>query len=472
MRRLSLVAALLLAACSSKEDTNSSNPDAGVEAGLNAVPEWDKQVTPPADDEAAKKRVECGYAAGALPAETQGKSRPVGKDIPIETIVIVMMENRSFDHYFQKAKENGLTDMDVAPADFSNPGPDGMPVKIFRDQRLCFVDTNHEWDGSHEQVGPEDKMDGFVKTNEGHHEIPVHGTPDMNAGSRAMGYYEKSDIPFMYWAAENFAVGDRYFCSLMGPTWPNRMFLYGASSWGRMENKLPDPPYETLFDLLEKRGVTWRIYPSQTMGAGVVAGSVIKYAAEHVAFNGDDYFKDAAEGKLPQVVFVDPKIGKENYNQNDEHPPAIMQIGQQWLSKVTKALIDSPQWSKSALFITYDEHGGLYDHVPPPKACEPDTRKPDVAGAKFDRYGIRVPFVVVSPFAKKKFVSHKVYDHTSITRFVEAKFTLPAMSKRDANAEAPYDMFDFAAVPNKTPTQPPAVTIDDKALAACKGWYE
>lgn len=473
MRRSSLVASLLVAACSSKEDPVTNNDvDAGADTALNAVPEWDKPVTAPADPDAEKKRLDCGYAAGALPAETQGKSRPMGKDIPIDTIVIVMMENRSFDHYFQKAKDHGLADVDVAPADFSNPDKDGKPIPIYRDQRLCFVDTNHNWDGVHEQVGPSDKMDGFVTSNEGHHEIPVHGTPDMNAGSRAMTFYDKPDLPFMYWAAEQFAIGDKYFCSMLGPTWPNRQFLYAASSFGRTSNKLPDPPYETIFDLLEKRGVSWRIYPSQTMGALVVAGSILKYQADHVAFSGDEFFTDAAAGKLPQVVFVDPKIGKEGYDQNDEHPPAVMQIGQQWLAKVTKTMIDSPQWSRSALFITYDEHGGLYDHVPPPKACEPDSRPPDDPRWKFDRYGIRVPFVVVSPYAKKKFVSHRVYDHTSITRFVEARFTLPAMSKRDANAEAPWDMFDFTAPPNSKPSSPPAVPIDEKAIAACKGWYE
>lgn len=472
MSRSLLIASLFLASCSSKQDDNvDPGVDGGPDGALNAVPEWDKPVTAPADDEASKKRLDCAYAAGSLPAETQGKSRPLGKDIPIDTIVIVMMENRSFDHYFQKAKENGL-DIDVAPADFTNPGPDGKPVPIFRDQRLCFVDTNHNWTGVHEQVGPTGLMDGFVTTNEGHHEIPVHGTADMNAGSRAMAYYEKADVPFMYWAAEQFSVGDKYFCSMLGPTWPNRMFLYAGSSFGRTSNKLPEPPYQAIFDLLEKRGVSWRIYPSQTMGAFVVADSVIKFQKEHVAFSGDEFFADAAAGTLPNVVFVDPKIGKEGWDQNDEHPPAIMQIGQQWLAKVSKAMIDSPQWSRSALFITYDEHGGLYDHVTPPKACEPDGRAPERAGAKFDQYGVRVPFLVISPFAKKKFVSHHVYDHTSITRFIESRFTLPALSKRDANAEAPWEMFDFAAPPNAKPTPPPVVTVDDKAVAACKGWYE
>jgi phospholipase C len=467
--RFALLIPFALAACSSKEDPIPVDPDAG--ASLKAVPEWDKQVTAPADDEAKKQREACSYAAGTLPAETQGKSYPMAKDIPIDTIVIVMMENRSFDHYFQKAKDHGLTDLDVAPADFENPGPDGKPVTIFRDTSLCFVDTNHNWDGTHEQVGTTDKMDGFVKTNEGHHEIPVNGTPDMNAGARAMGYYDKPDLPFMYYVAEQFALGDRYFCSVLGPTWPNRAYLYAASSFGKVSNKFPEGVDQTIFDLLEKRGVSWKIYAGATPGAGIFVKQFLQYREEHVAFSGDEFFTDAAAGKLPQVVFLDPKLASEGYASNDEHPPAIMQIGQEWLARVTKTMIESPHWSRSAMFLTYDEHGGLYDHVPPPKACEPDAREPELAGAKFDRYGIRVPFAVISPFAKKRFVSHKVYDHTSIVRFVQARFTLPAMTKRDANAEAPWDMFDFAAAPNGKPALPPAVPINEAQKAQCATWY-
>jgi len=474
LRRAAFVPFALVAACSSSDpetpatDASTDTSDAA-EVGLLPVPEWDKPVTPPADDAAKAAREGCKYDKGALPAETAGKSAPVGASIPVENIVVVMMENRSFDHYFQKLKENGHPDADVAPADFSNPDADGKPVKIFRDTRLCFVDTNHEWDGSHEQVGPKDLMDGFVKTNEKHGTPAPNGTADMMNGARAMGYYEKADVPFMYWAADQMAIGDRYFCSLLGPTWPNRMFLYAATSFGRTSNKLPDGVDVTLFDNLEKRGVTWKIYNSGTPGLGVIADRVVKYK-EHVV-SIDEYETDAAAGTLPQVAFVDPKIGAEGYNQNDEHPPAIMQVGQGFLAKVTTTLMKSPQWKKSALFITYDEHGGLYDHVVPPKACAPDdrpTQPPAKPEEKFDRYGIRVPFLVISPFAKKSYVGHHVYDHTSIVRFIEAKFTLPAMTRRDANAEAPYDLFDFATPANLGAPLPPAVTTDPKALSDCK----
>ena len=445
--------------------------DAGADAPLswNDVPEWDKNVTAPTDEAANTNRAACTYAKGALPAETQGATHPTGKNLPIDTIVIVMMENRSFDHYFQKGKESGL-DVDVAPSDFSNPAADLTPVTIHRDTRLCMVDTAHGWTEVHDQVGKDSTMDGFFKTNDGHHDLPAGGKdkPELLSGARSLTYYEKADLPFMYWAAEQFSIGDRYFCSLLGPTWPNRMYLYGASSFGTVGNGFPQNVDQTIFELLEKRGVSWEIYSSTSPGASVFIDRVIKYR-EHIT--PEVNFYDAAKaGTLPQVVFLDPQVAAENFDKNDEHPPAIMQIGQKWLSNVTKTMMASPQWSRSAMFITYDEHGGFYDHVVPPKACVPDDlplEAPATSGQKFDQYGIRVPFVVISPYAKKKYVSHRVYDHTSILRFVESRFTLPALSGRDANAEAPWDVFDFAAPPNVPASLPPDVTVDDKTYAEC-----
>ena len=136
-----------------------------------------------------------------------------------------------------------------------------------------------------------------------------------------------------------------------------------------------------------------------------------------------------------------------------------------------KALFQSPHWAHSALFLTYDEHGGLYDHVPPPAACAPDdfpAHTPDgPVDGDFKRYGFRVPLLVVSPYAKRGHVSHHVTDHTSILRFVETRFNLPAITKRDANAEPPFDMFDFAHPDTSIPTLRDAV-IDQDQLQKCK----
>jgi phospholipase C len=151
-----------------------------------------------------------------------------------------------------------------------------------------------------------------------------------------------------------------------------------------------------------------------------------------------------------------------------------MQVGQSWLAGIVRALIASKQWPHLAMFLLYDEHGGLYDHVPPPKACPPDSIAPILSTdggspyGGFDEYGVRLPFVTFSPYAKRRYVSHKVFDHTSVLRFIEARFELPALTKRDANAFAPWDVFDFSAPPNLKPPPVPDVVVDQPTLQQCQ----
>ena len=178
----------------------------------------------------------------------------------------------------------------------------------------------------------------------------------------------------------------------------------------------------------------------------------------------EDFMIDAQNGTLPQVSFVDPIfIGQANV-ENDEHPPSTIQVGQNFTAGIINALFASPQWPSSALFLTWDEHGGFYDHMPPPAACVPDDIPPmlgsgDEPGA-FDRYGIRVPVAVVSPFARPHYVSHRIYDHTSILRFIETRFDLPALTRRDANADPMLKLFRFRRPSFPTPPTLPAAVID------------
>jgi len=463
-----LCLAIATIACSNESDQDSKPPPDGP---LPGPTEWNRDVTPPSDAEAATKRGACGYAVGALPAETQGKSHPNGKDIPIDHVLVMMMENRSFDHYFQKLPEYGQPDVEVAPAGFTNPDADGNPVPPFHDTQYCFVDTNHEWSGSHQQYGG-GKMDGFFLTNDGFSEAPPNGSPDLVSGKRALAYYDETDLPFYYWLAGEFAIADHYHCSLLGPTFPNRMYLYAATSFGVADGSLANTNGQNiLIDNLELRQIDWKVYGDGIVGEAEFPDKFIPHVDRRHFLA--DLYADAAAGTLPQFAFVDPNLGMEAYNQNDEHPPAMAQGGQKLVAQVVDAIAESPAWSRTALFITYDEHGGLWDHVPPPAACPPDDRKPNVdPKAAFDRLGIRVPMMVVSPWAKKHFVSHHTYDHTSIVRFVEARFVMPAMTARDANAEAPWEMFDFSAPPHATP---PAVEIPDipaDKLAACKAIFD
>jgi phospholipase C len=163
---------------------------------------------------------------------------------------------------------------------------------------------------------------------------------------------------------------------------------------------------------------------------------------------------------------VDPEHST-GIKETSEHPPANMQHGQRWLWEIVDAFTKSPIWNRAALFIAYDEHGGFADHAPPPPACHPGTGDPEETGSgTFDRYGIRVPVYVVSAYAKRHYVSHVTHDHTSILRFVQARFGLPALSNRDANADAMMDMFDFEAGPQPPPTfpEPP---VDPAKVAEC-----
>ena len=467
MRLLTGVSLLAIVACSSPDEAASPPPP----SGDNAPEAWNREVTPPSDAEAAAARAACDYAAGHLPAETHGASERQGAAIPIDHVVIVMMENRSFDHYFQKLPEYGQPDVEVAPADFTNPDPDGLPVGTFRDEGYCFVDTAHGHGSTMAQVN-DGAMDGFVVTSEGNHELPVGGTLEMLKGDRALSYYDERDIPFYYWLANEFSIGDQYFSSIPGPTWPNRVYLYAATSFGETSNVLVEAGERpTVLDYLELRGVSWKLYASTTASLGIVVDKLFEFNQLGRIVSVSEYFVDAANGTLPQVAFVEPGIGREAHDANDEHPPAIMQIGQKFVAEVVDALTKSPHWSRSALFLTYDEHGGLYDHVAPPPACRPDDLAAE-SGFAFDRLGVRVPFIVVSPYARKHHVSHRVYDHASIVRFLEARFVMPAMTGRDANAEAPFDMFDFDS---PAFLDPPAIAIppvDANVLASCKAIFE
>jgi phospholipase C len=463
-RLLWIVVCLGSLGCSKEEE-----PPAG-EPVVPGPPEWNREVTPPSDAEAESTRAACGYRAGALPAETQGASHPDGANIPVDHIVVAMMENRSFDHYFQKLRETTGADVDVAPDDFSNPDPDGQPVTIFHDTLGCFVDTPHGWNAVHEQIG-DGAMAGFVTTAEGSHELPAGGSLEMLSGRRAMGYYLEEDLPLYYWIARNFAIGDRHFSSVAGSTWPNRMYLFAASSFGRKGNDFPEGVENTIFDHLDKRQIPWKFYHAATPTFAIIVDKYFELSGVPGRFVPiDQFYADAAAGALPPVSFIDPDgTSDPAHRHSDEHPPALADVGQNWLGKAIEALVNGPQWERSALFITYDEHGGLYDHVVPPAACPPDDLPPDdtPAGTAFDHLGVRVPLLVVSPFAKPGYVGHRTYDHTSITRFIEARFVMPALSDRDANAEAPWDMFDFAAAPNLERKPVPVPPIREDKLAAC-----
>jgi phospholipase C len=378
--------------------------------------------------------------------------------IPIQHIVVLMQENRSFDTYFSA--------LGSATPSGTNPNPlnpTGPPISQFHKTNYCEVaDLDHSWNGTHRQWN-NGAMDGFPATN------MVAADP---AGTRSMGYYDQRDLPFYYGLYKTFGTSDRYFAPALTQTFPNRFYLLAGTSFGHIRNDFPGPTgytQPTVFNLLDAAHISWKIYYSQIPFADLFA-----YVRNHAPGNVvpiSQYYTDAAAGRLPAVSFVDPIFVATNSVENDEHPPSNVQVGQNFTAGVINSLFRSPNWSSSVLFLTYDEHGGFYDGVAPPKAAAPDAIPPmlqagDVPGG-FDQYGIRVPIAVVSPYSKPHYISHQVYDHTSILRFIEKRFGLPNLTKRDLAANPMLDFFDFSEPSFAQPPALPPAVIDGAQLAAC-----
>jgi phospholipase C len=401
--------------------------------------------------------------AGAAGAKTDRPGKPQGSpgDITkIDHVVVLMQENRSYDNYFSQLHFQGQPESDVE-SQKPNPNPlGGPPIHPFLETSPCEVaDLNHSWNGTDEEWDG-GRMDGFTAAN---------AAPADPTGSRTMGYYDSRTLPFYYGIANEFAIADRYFASAPTPTFPNRLFLLTGTSFGHIRNDVEVFDQRPIFQSLDEAQppVSWRIYL-----ASVQLEVLFSYVGQHSdhVFPISQYFTDAANGTLPQVSFLESNPFGDKNTESDEHPPANVQVGQKFTHDAMSALVNSPNWSSSAFFLAYDEHGGFYDHVSPPPAPVPDgiplmLQPGDVPGA-LDRYGMRVPALVVSPYAKAHHVSHVVYDHTSILKFIETRFGLPPLTNRDAAADPMLDMFDFSHVSHPNPVLPDA-PIDPAGIAMC-----
>jgi phospholipase C len=396
---------------------------------------------------------------GSLPYP---RLRPGTDTIPqVEHIVVLMMENHSYDNklgMLGRAGADGFTLGAGGKPTASNPYPSGGKIQhAFRMPTTCQVSgPSQTWDASHAAYDS-GHNDGFVRAS----------------GAVAMGYWEGADQPFYYSLASVFPLADRYFCSVLGQTYPNRRYLMAATSLGMVNDvqvqDLPKyPPNGTIFDQLNKHGISWKDYWSTTPSTLLWPDLFVRDPANALRLEKiSHFFSDAKAGKLPSFSLVEP-----DYGNTSEEDPQNIAAGEQFAASVIDAVMTGPNWSKTLLIWTYDEHGGYYDHVPPPVAVPPDNVGPDtlLGGPKFDgfgRYGFRVPCVVVSPWARAGHVSHTVYDHTSILKLVETKWNLPALTRRDANANNMLDMLDFSAPAFlKPPTlAKPLVDTDSSALA-------
>ena len=414
-------------------------------------------------------RASCAYGSGDLALDTLADVAPrLGAQIPIDTFVLVMQENRAFDHYFSELTVPGQT-VDGASRDATNPDPTtpGGTIARFHQTAYCFDNPAESWSQTHREIDG-GALDGFTAQN---------AQADDPTGARAMGYYDETDLPYYYALARAFAISDRHFASVQANTWPNRMFYMAGTARGIVDDTFPPSAdgsghaLPDLFTRLDDAKVTWAFYVQDFPTLAIDVGAFGQHEENVLPFA--QFFTDAAAGTLPRVVFVEG-TDLDGGVSPDEDPPADVQVGEQMVHDIVAATMASPQWPRAALLFSYDEHGGLYDHVAPPAACAPDDTPPalgsgDVPGA-YDALGLRVPLIVVSPYAKRGYVSHVVTDHTSILRLLEARFELPALTHRDANAVPPFDMFDFDHPDTTVPALPDA-PLDQAQRDACAAKY-
>jgi phospholipase C len=385
------------------------------------------------------RRSACGFAAGARPTETLPLTEDERSEIPIKHVVILMKENRSFDHLLGELNAAGQPAVEGISAAFSNPDTSGTTVSPFELETTCVKSNpGHQWDSMHAQVD-NGAMDGFVTS------AAETTTTD---GHFVMGHYGASDLPFYYWLANTYAINDRHFAPVRSGTWPNRDFLLLGTADGVKCTYcgLPNAGTPTLFDALDAAGATWGAFTD-----GEPFDGALGWHRPHSGLHSFEEFLTALQdGTLPSVAFVDG-VGYVE----DEHPAADLQVGEAWTRKVYEAAVASPLWPQIALIWTYDEAGGFADDVPPPNsACI--ARPGNPLDAPFFELGVRVPLAVISPYAKPHYVSHVVQDHTAITRFIEVVFDLPALTARDANSDALLDLFDFEAPSLLAPPASPA----------------
>ncbi len=376
------------------------------------------------------------------PGDRPYPSMPAGVDTmpEIEHVIIYMQENRSYDHYFGMLdRGDGFTlDARGRPTD-SNPDLDGNPVTVFHAPSTCDPDTDLEasqdWNDTHLSVNG-GAMDGFVRAADG--------------GTGSMQYYDERDIPFYYALARTFTLCDRWFSSLPGQTIANRRYLQAGTSAGITSSNLDDviaapaAPNGVIWERFTRHGISWNDYTIDLPDIVAFPDFGLQHPERIKTF--DQFLAHAAAGRLPQVSIISP--GHTVYT--EEAPQGDIQNGEAYSASIVNAVMHGPGWAKTVLFFLYDEHGGYCDHVPPPAAVTPDdippmiNVPPDQPG-EFDRLGVRVPAIVISPFARADHVSSVVRDHTSVLKFLETKFNLGALTRRDAAADDLLETLDVSA---------------------------
>lgn len=374
----------------------------------------------------------------ALAARRQARRHrfPSARNMPLDTVVVLMMENRSFDHYL-----GSLRGADGVNAGLSFPGPGGSRHQTHHlppDYQGCaFQDPDHSWDGGRLQYG-EGRLDGFY----------------LASDSYALGYYRNRDLGFLVPAIREYMTHDRYFCSILASTYPNRHYMLAAQSGGQKKNVLPSLPdgntWETIFDRAAARGVEAAYYVVDLPVPALYGTRGLGWMRPIERF-----YEDAAAGKLPPIAFVDPPFidgGGGDGLSGDEHPHGDIRIGQSFMAEVAHAFMESPQYRRGAMFINYDEWGGFFDHVAPVRV--PDDRASRDLAEDFGITGFRIPNVVISPFTRRGGVSHMTVTHESILKLISYRFRLGHLNTRHRYASQIGRSLDFEHPDREVPDLP------------------
>ena len=409
--------------------------------------------------------------------------------MPFDHLVIVMMENHSFDTYLGMLPRRGQPKADGFAFDGngrplnSSPVPNdagGGRIRSFRMTSTCQGGVSQSWNATHRQIDG-GRMDGWI------------GSADGDANDTPMGYFDEPDLPFYYSLAKTFTLANRWFCSTPCQTYPNRRFLIAATASGDISTDTATlttdvPANGTILDRMHAGQVSWVNYFTDLPSTAVIFQNFEEYATSAHYQPQAKFFADCAAGTLPSVSFVDPEFGVTSdvggalddqlrpyvgvlpgfvgadlsSAGGDEESPQNVLNGQAFVASVVNAVMNGKAWDRTLLVWTYDEHGGYYDHVPPPVAVAPDDVPPQLspgdAPGTYAQYGVRVPAVVVSPWSRRNDVTDVVHDHTSILATIEKKWNLPSLTRRDHGAATLEDFVDFSR----------AVFLDPPTLAAAQ----
>ncbi|GAC1380071.1 MAG: phospholipase C [Marmoricola sp.] len=362
--------------------------------------------------------VTAGRLLGSGPASA-ATSLPAPAASGIDHIVVVMMENRSFDHFLgwmpgANGKQEGLWFQDRY----------GSWRSTWHAQRFdtCgYNDPDHSFEGGRIELNG-GACDGWLRA----------GLNDI----ASISYYQQADLPFFGQAAPQWTVFDNYYAAVMAETYPNRFYQHCAQT-PELHNSTSTVTTPTIWDNLAAAGVSGKYYFGDIPFLALWGSKYLSISSPFATF-----LADAAAGQLPAVSFIDPRFEDESSGTSqDDHPHADIRAGEAFLNQVYQAVTTSPNWSRTALIINFDEWGGFYDHVAPPVASA------DVSPVTAQR-GFRVPCMLISPYAPRGVVNHDLYDHTSILKMIEWRFGLPALTARDNAANNLANALDFSRAPN------------------------